>query len=305
MATITYKSLTALQPIELSYNYYKNESLIKKIQGYTEGYNFSYLEGLDNFQDLTINRNTCFILTSSIYLNNLFTDIKELTLGLLPGTINIQPRNSSIYYLGYDFDEDAVVSTFLDPQNFFIVPINNKEIEIKVGSFYLEVDDNYPYQIRANNLILTESQIRRRRFLFTYQNGIISLIAQTKDGNRYLALGNDNILRATGVIMGNNPVTDYIFTAKEVTKNKITYNFKPGNTWTTYYLDFTNQTLNTTTTINKKIDNLQTNFLISFPVGKHSNTAEINIASLKTNYTPTGVPATVDNTYTENIVTTN
>lgn len=305
MATITYKSLTALQPIELNYNFYNNENLVKSTDGFEEGYNLNFVEGLNNFQDITINKNTCFVLTSSIILSSLFVNQQQLKIGQIPATINLQPRNSLIYYLGYNFDRDEVLSTYLTPQNFFITPVNEKEIEIKVGNFYLEVDDAYPYKIRANNLVLPVDQIRRRRFKYTTENNQISLIAQTKDGDRFLALGNDNILRATGIVLGNNIANDYIFKVQNVTQGNIDYNFTPNNTWVTYFLDFPNQANNTNILVNKEYSNINTNFLISFPIGKSSNKVNINIANLKTGYTPTGSPTTMNNTYEEQIVTTN
>lgn len=305
MATITYKALTALQPIELNYSFYNDEHLVKTTNGFEEGYNFNIVEGLNNFQDITVNKNTCFVLTSSIILSSIFVKQEQLKIGQIPATVNLQPRNSLIYYLGYNFDKDAVISTYLTPQNFFVLPVNNNEVEIKVGNFYLEVDDIYPYKIRANNLTLPSDQIRRRRFKYTVENNQISFIAQTKDGNRFLALGNDNILRATGVVIGNSVANDYIFKIQKVTQNNINYNFTPNNTWVTYFLDFPNQANNTNILVNKEYPNINTNFLISFSVSKYTDKVNINIANLKTGYTPTGNPTTMNNTYEEQIVTSN
>lgn len=303
---ITVKTMTKIQPVELNYNFYNNESLVKSTDGFEEGYNFNFVDGLNNFQDITINKNTCFVLTSSIILSSIFVKQQQsLKLGQIPTTINLQTRNSIIYYLGYSFEKDAVVSTYLTPQNFYISPVNDKEVEIKVGNFYLEVDDTYPYKIRANNLTLTPDEIHRRRFKFSVENDQISLIAQTKDGDRFLALGNDNILRATGVMLGNNIANDYIFKVQKVTQNNINYNFTPSNSWVTYFLDFPNQTNNTNILVNKEYDNINTNFLISFPVSKATNNVNINVANLKTGYTPTGSPTTMNNTYEEQIVTSN
>jgi hypothetical protein len=305
MATITYKSLTALQPVELHYNFYTDESLTKSVEGYEEGYNFSTIEGLNNFQDIAINKNTCFILTSAVLLSSIFTKQKEIQTGQIPATINLQLLNSTTYYLGYNINEDSVISTYTTPQNFFIIPVNDQEVEIKVGNFNLEVSDTYPHKVYASNLILTSDQIRRRRFKYQYQNNQIALIAQTQYGDRYLALGNDNILRATGIVLGNNLVNNYLFKVINVTTESINYNFKPDNTWTTYFFDFANQTNNTDISINREVNNIHTNFLLSFSVGKPTNHASVNIANLKTGLTPTGCTATINNSYEEEIITTN
>ena len=304
MAVITYKSLTALQPVELNYNFYKKENLSKNINGYEEGYNFNIIDGLDNFQDISINKNTCFVLTTAILLSSIFEKQNELKIGQLPATINLQTLNSTIYYLGYNILEDTVYSTYLTPQNFFIIPVNKDLIEIKVDNFYLEVDDEYPYKIRANNLILKPDQDRRRQFKYIYKNNQLILIAQTADGERYLALGNDNILRATGIATSNT-INNCIFNVINITTNSINYNFSPNNIWATYFLDFANQANNTNILINREVSNINTNFLLSFPINELSDNVSINIANLKTGFTPTGSPTTMNNSYEEEIITSN
>jgi len=302
MATITYKSLTALQPVELNYDFYKTELLQKDTESFVEGYNFVNLKSLQNFQDVAINKNTCFVLTTSISLSAIFEVQSELSIGQIPGSVNLLPQNSTIYFIGNDTNRD-IITLSLTPQNIFITPLGNNEIELRIGNLYLQFDESYPYQVRANNLLLDEDQLYRRKFRYIYQNNLLSIIAQTKDGDRYLAFGADNVLRATGIILGNNAINNYVFKVQNVTNTELTYNFEPENKWVTYYLDFTSQTENTTLTINKKI-NTPTNFLFSFPV-QAKNIQNVNIANLKTGYTPTGSPTPIDNSYSEEIITAN
>lgn len=302
MTTVTYKSLTALQPVELSYDFYKTESLKRDITSFTEGYNFLNYECLKNFRDIAINKNTCFLLTNTVSLSTIFQPQEELTIGEIPCTVSLQSQNSTIYYLGYDTERN-IVTQLLTPQNIFVMPINEEEVEIRIGSLYLQIDEQYPYTIRGSELPLTTDQIYRRRFRWVYKNNLISFIANTREGFRYLALGTDNVLRATGVILGTRVLNDYNFKISRVTDTDLNYNFELKNNWFTYYLDFADQRNNTNLTVNKKFD-VPINYLFSFPLQK-SNTQKINIANLKTGFTPTGSPAPVDNSYNEETITSN
>jgi len=302
MTTVTYKSLTALQPVELSYNFYKTESFKKDTVSFTEGYNFLNYECLKNFQDIAVNRNTCFLLTDAVSLSTVFQSQEELTIGEIPCTVNLQSQNTTIYYLGYDTERN-VVTQLLTPQNIFVAPINEQEVELRIGSIYLQIDETYPYTVRGSELPLTQDQIYRRRFRWVYQNNTICFIASTKEGDRYLAFGPDNVLRAVGVILGTRVLNDYNFKISKVTDTDLNYNFELKNNWFTYYLDFASQKNNTNLEVNKKFD-VPINYLFSFPI-QNSRVQKINIANLKTGYTPTGSPSPVDNSYDEEIITTN
>lgn len=308
MVNVVYKSLTALQPVELKYQYYRDEPLQSKITSYEEGYNFFTIEGLDHFEDIAINKGSCFVLTTAVNLSSVFTNQKTITVGQLPGTINLQPRNSSIYYAGYSSLDNTIKSTSLTATNFFIYPINNTdEIEIRIEDKYLQVDKNYPYTVRADNTSLGKAEINRQRFFYTYQSGLITLKTLTQEGFRYLAFNNDNTLRATGVMFNNSILNDYVFKAKEVTSNELETGFIPDNNWITYFQDIENQSNNKTVAINKNFNNVPVNYLIDFPVEAAIETGEvtINIANLKTGFTPAGGPAPIDNSYNEEITTTN
>jgi hypothetical protein len=97
MAEIVYKSLSSLSPIELKYEYNRNESLQANTITYRDGLSFYEIEGLNNFQDVAINRDTCLILTSAVSLSTVFTPSTNIEVGKLPGSFILQPRNSSIY----------------------------------------------------------------------------------------------------------------------------------------------------------------------------------------------------------------
>lgn len=307
MATVIYKSLTALQPVELNYSYHRNEALQAEKITYADGLTVYNINGLKNFKDATINKSSCFILTTAVSLSTLFSEPQSLTIGKIPCTINFQPRTTTINYAFYDSANSSVTLSPVSATNFFIYPVNNEQVEIRVDSKFLQIDIDYPYQARLGNEELLEEQLFRRRFYPVFQGGLLSLKVLTTEGFRYLAFNNDNILRATGCILNSSVLNDYIFRVTSITTTTHEKDFIPTNNWVTYYQDFESQANNKTVTINKNFKDIPTHLLIDFPVEEAINTgqATINIANLKTNYTPTGAPAPVDNTYEEQIVTTN
>lgn len=309
MADIVYNSLTALQPVKLKYDYYRNEVLQTETLGYQEGYNFFKITGLEGFQDSTINKNSCFILTSAVSLSTLFLNQTELNIGKLPGNFKLQKRNTSLYYAHYSSQNYNFTFNSTDGNNFFLVPINNttNAVEIRIGNRYLQFDAEYPFTIRLDEKIIVEEEKYRQTFYYTYMNGLISFRVKTNLGDRFLGVGGDNILRATGVILNESTVTEYIFKCVPVTENTLQYNFKPNNSWVTYFLDFPNQINNSDVIINKVFTNTPVNYLIDFPVEEaiKNNEIIINVANLKTGFTPAGGPSPVDNSYEEAILTSN
>ena len=307
MATVIYKSLTALQPVELNYSYHRNETLQTEQISYSDGFTFYNIDGLKNFKDTTINKNSCFILTSAVSLSTLFTEPELLSLGKIPCTINFQPRVTTINYAFYNAQNNAITLSPVSATNFFIYPVDNDQVEIRVDSKYLQIDIDYPYQVRLGNIEDESVNITRRRFYPVFQDNLLSLKVLTDSGFRYLAFNNDNILRATGCILNESILNDYIFKVTNITTTTHEKNFVPSNDWVTYFQDFESQTNNKTVAINKNFKNIPTHLLIDFPIEQAINTGEatINIANLKTSYTPTGGPAPVDNSYEEQIVTTN
>jgi hypothetical protein len=154
---------------------------------------------------------------------------------------------------------------------------------------------------------LQGDDLYRQIFYYTGTAQNATLGTNTVDGFRYLAFSSDNILRATGLNLVSTSYNDYVFNINNVTNKNIEYDYVPNNCWVTYYLDSQDGSHNSDLTINKKIDDQQINYLIDFPYEEAINTgkAYINIASLKTSYTPAGGPAPVDNSYIANSITSN
>jgi hypothetical protein len=301
MVTINYKALSALQPVELRYQYYNNETLQSHIYGYEEGYNFYSVDALVGFKDVTCNRDSCLILTSATSLSSFFPKQNNINIGSIPGTFKLQARNSSVYYAEYNTDKEIIEFNSLSGTNFYISPVEGTAdiVEIRSRDLYLQFDKQYPYTLRLNRKIIVDSEIYRQRFHVFYNNGTIMFKVNVNPGFRYLSFGSDNILRAVGLILNNTIINDYIFNCIPVTKNLIPYNFNPSINWATYYLDFPNQVDNLNVNVNKLFSNTPMNFLIDFPIEQAIKTGivNINIANLKTGFTPAGGPTPVNNTY--------
>jgi hypothetical protein len=306
MAEIVYKSLSSLSPIELKYEYNRDEALQARTTTYQDGFSFYELEGLKNFQDVAINRDSVLVLTSAVNLSTVFVPTEEIKLGKLPGTFQLQPRNSTIYYVKHRPSTNSLVQTLTSASTFYIQPISNtNEVELLVDNKYLQVEAEYPYKAYLNERTLDPEEIYRQRFEVVYDNGFISIKTKTDSGYRYLTFNNDNVLRAIGLILNNTIINDYIFKCISISQPTLNRGFTPANSWTTYYFDIEEETNNKTVVINKTIENTPTNLLIDFPLEKAAETGSvnINIANLKTSLTPAGGPAPVENSY-EKIVTT-
>jgi len=308
MTEIIYKSLSSLTPIELKYNFNREEELISSYNTYQDSSNFYQIEGLNNFQDVTINKNSCFILTSAINLSSVFMPAEQINLGKLPGSILLQPSNSTIYYANYDDKTNTFYLTLSTGVSIFISPVKDtNNVELFVNKQYVQVQEEYPYEVILNEKSLDAGSIHRQQFELVYQGSYITIKTKTNYGYRYLAFSNDNTLRATGLILNETIINDYVFKYIPVTTTTTNRGFIPTNNWVTYYFDVEQNVENKTVAVNKDFENTKTNLLIDFSLEKAAETGSINIniANLKTSITPTGGPAPVSNAYTKKVITTN
>jgi len=299
MANTTYKLLTDLTPISLKYNQTKEEPLKINITRYKNGYISYELEGFANYQDVAINKNTCLVLTSAVSLRTIFDTSETFTIGKVPVSILVRPRNSNSFYLKEQTRFNTISLALTSSSIFYIQPIvNSNEVEIFVNGKYLQVREEYPYQTYLSEVSLDENEINRQRFLIVQKNEVIIFKTKTSSGYRYLAINNDNILRATGLVLNESIINYYVFTCIPVTTIKQEAGFLPDNNWTTYYFDVQSKTENKTVDINQNFVDTDVHYLVDFPFEDAADKgyANINVASLKTNVTPTGGPAPVENT---------
>lgn len=306
MSVLTYQPITSLVPIKPVYRFYKEEPLNTTNVIFRSGYNFINLDGFNNFQDITISNSSCFILTSSISLSSFFKNDSKKELGQLPGSVILQSKETSVFYAGYDKDNNLIVNSF-EPVVFLLYPVNDSEVELKVNGMFVQVDETYPYHVRLNKTPLNEDEIHRQRFIYYYHNNTLTLKTLTSSGYRYLSFTKDGTMKATGFILNIATLHNYALQVFEVTTDSLEYGFQPKNSWVTYFQDFESQANNENLSINKVFSDTAINFLVNFELKNSITTGEapINIANLKTEFTPTGGPAPVDNTYEKTIITSN
>jgi hypothetical protein len=308
MAEIVYKSLSSLSPIELKYEYYRDEKLDSQVTTYQEGFSFYDIEGLKGFQDVAINRDSVLVLTSAVDLSSVFVPSEVVNLGKLPGTFLLQPRNSTIYFIKYNPNTNTLMQTLTSASALYLQPVRDTgEVELLIDNKYVQVEAEYPYKVFLSERSLDPEEINRQRFEVVYGADLISFKTKTSSGYRYLAFNNDNILRAVGVILNETVINDYVFKCLPITKLTLEQGFTPTNNWVTYYFDVEQETENSTVTVNKDLSNTLTNLLIDFPLesAAEKGSVTVNIANLKTSLTPAGGPAPVNNAYTKTVITTN
>lgn len=308
MSNTSHMLLTDLTPINLKYNQIKGEKLNVNITRYKNGYIFYELKGFKNFQDVAVNKNSCLVLTSAISLQTIFNTAETLSIGKLPVSVVLQPRNYSNYYLKEQTRFNTISLALTSSSVFYIQPIvDSNEVEVFVNGKYLQVREEYPYQTYLNEVSLDENEINRQRYQVVQKNDIIFFKTKTNSGYRYLSINNDNILRATGLVLNESIINDYIFRCIPVTTIEQETGFLPSNNWTTYYFDVQSKTENKSVDVNQNFEDTYIHYLIDFPYEDATDTgvANINVAGLKTNITPTGGPAPVNNNYSKDIITTN
>jgi len=299
MIPVKYLPFTDLRPVQLSYSYFKDEKLNKSSITFANGLTFYSLQGTDSFQDIAINRNTGFILTSTVELKQVFTKENSLNIGKVPGSIYLQPSNYALYYIGFN-DELNNLKLDLTPTQIYVSPIpETNEVELFMGGKYVQVNVNYPYELYLNDRSLDPESINRQRFILTYKDDTATLKTLTNTGYRYITVTTDNTIRATGLMLNNSVINNYLFRVVNISNNTVLKGFLPYNNFVTYFFDIENGENNKTLTVNKNVSSVPVNYLLSFPVDTAITTGKvnINIANLKTTTTPSGGIAPIDNSY--------
>lgn len=291
---ITYKPLSSLQPVKLKYDYRYSEALNKTSVMYTGGIRIESIEAFNNFQDTTQNRGNCLVLTTNTGLSSIFKGTTQAFLDTVPGTILLQPNNSSSFFVSKD-KKTKRVTISNTPSFVHVRPIpGTNEVELLVDNEYLQIEQSYPYTVYLSEDSFSGPDLYRQRFTYSYTGNACSFRVQTNSGMRYLAFNNDDILRATGTILCNSILNNYIFNIVEVTPKALSLGFIPKNDIVSYFLSFEDRQDNRNVKI-KQTQAVKTSFLASFSIHEATTTGEanLNFASLRTNFTPEGVPVPV------------
>lgn len=304
MSSLYLNSLSALTPIRLKYSYNSQENLVDNYITFNTGLKTSTLQSTDNFQDISFNNETCLLLTSAVNLDKVFS--AKVEENSFFGAVFLKPQDSAAYYVAYDKILNTVYLSPV-PNQIYISPVSGtNEVELFIEKQRIQINKNYPFEAYLSYNSLDPESIHRQRFICNIQNKKMTLKTKTSSGYRYLAFCNDTVLRATGTVLNESTINDYVFDVEYVGINVHDIGFTPVNDYITYFFDFESSKNNKNLTINKTVESNPNNLLMTFAFDEVFNgTSNINIANLKNVATPAGGLATVNNTYTKEIVTTN
>lgn len=302
MVNIFRKTSLDLTPVEYNYAGQPSNIINYNKVTYSNGFSFYETPFLKNYQDVTINRGSCFILTNKINLQNIFTSQTTQTTNTLPVTICISPKNITNKFASYNNNTKRFsLGSSATRAAITVSPTKNKNIvELTSGGSFLQVKKTYPYEVTLSDFSLNDTEIERQKFYIqSLGNNLFLLKTKTASGDRFLTFGSDGILRATGVVLNNITPNNYLLLFSFLSRSFLTTGFNPQDFWVTYFND-TSQNNNNNVQLNQKNIITQNNFLIDFSVDEvvKKNINNINILTLKSNVTPTERPAPITNSYT-------
>ena len=291
--SLSVNSLSALQPVELSYSYNSDEKLKFTPVVYSNRIAYNSYAAFDNIQDVALSKKNALFLTGTKSLTSVFEQsLLESTLGKISGTIFISTLSGED--IQYDVDTLSVQLSSSNKARITIIPIDTENtVELYTNNgIQLVVDSYYPYTIRASNAALAPDQQYRRKFKLEYANNLMSFKTITNEGPRYLSYGADKVLRAVGLMLNNSIINPYLFVPTFITSSSLTIGFDPTSTEVKYYNDI--ESFKNRMTLDIKEKNVaETNLLISCATTDitKDEKVNINISLLRTNYTSTGTYA--------------
>lgn len=273
MAKIYFKTFLDLAPLPFKYEFNGEEALNTETVHYKNGITATFLKGLENFQDTTINKNTSLSLTNLQSLSSIFKGPSirpishSLALRVTPADTDFYPyflnKKSSVGFVlqqnqgkiiikkeparvQYDINTNTFKRSFFE-STFFIQKIENSdEVEIFLEGKQVRVQKNYPYTLEIRKQETDYNDLWRQRFYIYKEKNTNSITIKNKtpEGFRYLGFTSDHVLRATG--NKNNPLNihngtlrhnDYVLYYRNISPDTQTINFYPTNNWISYHLE--------------------------------------------------------------------
>ena len=295
MVDVQFLPISAIQPIELHYQYSVDEqlSVTSDLNSYSEGINFFTVEGLNNYQDTTFNRYSCLSLTSAISLSALF---KNNTINEKVPTVHYIQAYDENSFLFYDATNDVVTLSAV-PSFVMLSPLKDSEqYQVIVDGYYLYTDTNSPFTLKGSK---DSTDTGEQYFdVNLYNSNLLTISTETTEGTRFITHLNDNNFYALG-----SPVNSYLLSSTPLGDHFV-YDYAPNNSWVTYYMNYFLNKESKSVILNKVLNDTKINYLIDFPYinALKDNKANINISNLKTGYTPQGYPVPIDNFFKAQLV---
>lgn len=289
-----------LQPVRLSYLQLSAEELTSTTRTLNTGLSVISYDILNDVKDVNLNNNTCLVLTNKHDIGDIFiTKNSQTQLGSIPVDVTIQPSHLQSAYIALNTKEKTFICSS-EPTTFNIARVTDTSnlVTIMYGSNYVCIDDVYPYTVRLKN-VSEILYINTSRYYFTIDKvGKFYTFKIVLENNalHYLCIGKDHNVTATGLFLGEVYNSFYTFQVNIKSTESITFDPVVSNKWVTYYMNVDDRDHNLDVEINKTLKT-QNNYLVSFTVGDALDTRSpaINIATLKTNFTPTGIGTSINN----------
>lgn len=288
-------ALSALNPIEISYNFNSKEVLDGRHRLYTNGLQAFDYKVFKNFEDAAISKKTVLVLTNVKDLKDVFRKPFEPTnIGNISGNCYLQTSNNPLIDGDIDvklYQNNLYVGGKGTPAVFTIIPIERNSVELKVKDFYVQVSENYPYEINLSLSPLPNYQRYRQRFTIEFSGNFICFKHKTKEGTfRALSYNkNDRKLKCTGVQLNQAILNDYLFFPIFTTTTRFTYGYNPTIQEIRYYNFIDSGVKQKSADILEKTKS-NTNLLVTIPISKllNTTTASANMSILKTSFSSAG-----------------
>jgi hypothetical protein len=292
-------SLSALDPVRLSYSFNsKQENLQSNFKVFNNDFSYVKHSALSGYKDAAFSKGNLLALTDVISFDNVLEKQGKTGTDFIGNEINntnfklkskdglIVKKNKNNLYAG-GAGEEATIT---------LVVVSSNVYELRIGNnVYLQVNQEYPYDVILTEEEIDESDFYKRRFEIDFWENKMTIKCNTPEGPRYLSYGVDRVIRGNGVYLNNTVVNSYIFTPEFVSVNRSMKEsldrMKPVEVF--YYNEFAGEVEHENLFIKTKQYN-ETNALISCSLEEilHTDTPNTNIALLKNNFTASGAYTT-------------
>lgn len=289
MASIFVHSLSSLEPVEFVYDNLEKHKLAKQLLIYEGGLGYVLHQGLSSYQDATLSNKTCLMLTENVPLDRVLEPRnKKLTIENISGSFYLKTDKGEYLTI---LDDEIFVGGKGEKLLINASSVGPRTVELKINpTTYLQVEKNYPFQLKTSGNPLIREEIVRQTFEVDYSEGKIAFKTKTNEGWRYLSWGCvDKVVRATGLILNESAINSYIFHCEFITKNELLHGFSPNATEVKYYNSFEHFENNNNINIQSSKER-NVHLLVSCSTADVARYRQVpvNIALTKTNFSSSG-----------------
>lgn len=287
--SVNINSLSALNPVKLTYRHASDEKLASEIILGSNGIVYYKHAIFENFKDASLSRKNCLVLTDVKDLNDVFeTQAYNIEFGTIAGCIFL--KNSAGKYLT-TLDNQIYVGGTGQKLFLNVIPSADGSVYLKFNkTSFVEFDDSYPYPLRISDETIVDEQLYTRKFYIDYVNGKASFKVKTNEGFRFVSFGVDKVVRAVGLELNDTVVNQYHLNVEFITESSVPYNTDSKMKQVQYFNEFESTDTRKTLEVKSQSDK-HTNLLVTCAttqINLSAAEAFVNIAPTKTNFTSFG-----------------